>query len=151
MKNDHRPVNINLIKIKLPISALTSITHRLAGMYIFFITYPLSVFLFYLSISSSESFINLTNILINTIYISTFVAFSYLVLWYHILTGVRHLIMDMHIGESLDASKYSSILVLLLWALSVIATFTVMFVWKVQLSGIFKDVVQFWYFYMYFM
>jgi succinate dehydrogenase / fumarate reductase cytochrome b subunit len=128
MKNDHRPVNINLIKIKLPISALTSITHRLAGMYIFFITYPLSVFLFYLSISSSESFINLTNILINTIYISTFVAFSYLVLWYHILTGVRHLIMDMHIGESLDASKYSSILVLLLWALSVIATFTVMIV-----------------------
>ena len=128
MKNDHRPVNINLIKIKLPISALTSITHRLAGMYIFFITYPLSVYLFYLSISSSESFINLTNILINTIYISTFVAFSYLVLWYHILTGVRHLIMDMHIGESLDASKYSSILVLLLWALSVIATFTVMFV-----------------------
>jgi succinate dehydrogenase / fumarate reductase cytochrome b subunit len=128
MKNDHRPVNINLIKIKLPISALTSITHRLAGMYIFFITYPLSVFLFYLSISSSESFINLTNILINTIYISTFVAFSYLVLWYHILTGVRHLIMDMHIGESLDASKYSSILVLLFWALSVIATFTVMFV-----------------------
>ena len=128
MKNDHRPVNINLIKIKLPISALTSITHRLAGMYIFFITYPLSVFLFYLSISSSESFINLTNILINTIYISTFVAFSYLVLWYHILTGVRHLIMDMHIGESLDASKYSSILVLLLWAFSVIATFTVMFV-----------------------
>ena len=128
MKNDHRPVNINLIKIKLPISALTSITHRLAGMYIFFITYPLSVYLFYLSISSSESFINLTNILINNIYISTFVAFSYLVLWYHILTGVRHLIMDMHIGESLEASKYSSILVLLLWALSVIATFTVMFV-----------------------
>jgi len=128
MKNDHRPVNINLIKIKLPISALTSITHRLAGMYIFFITYPLSVFLFYISISSSESFINLTNMLINSIYISTFVAFSYLVLWYHILTGVRHLIMDMHIGESLDASKYSSILVLLLWVLSVIATFTVMFV-----------------------
>ena len=128
MKNDHRPVNINLIKIKLPISALTSITHRLAGMYIFFITFPLSVFLFYLSISSSESFLNLTNTLIGSFYISTFVAFSYLVLWYHILTGVRHLIMDMHIGESLEASKYSSILVLILWSLSVIATFTVMFV-----------------------
>ena len=128
MKNDHRPVNINLIKIKLPISALTSITHRLAGMYIFFITFPLSVFLFYLSISSSESFLNLTNTLIGSFYLSTFVAFSYLVLWYHILTGVRHLIMDMHIGESLEASKYSSILVLILWSLSVIATFTVMFV-----------------------
>tara|TARA_Y100000385_G_scaffold281040_1_gene333160 strand:+ start:18394 stop:18780 length:387 start_codon:yes stop_codon:yes gene_type:complete len=127
MKNDHRPVNINLIKIKLPISALASITHRLAGMYIFFITYPLSVFLFYLSISSSESFLNLTNILINSIYISTFVAFSYLVLWFHILTGVRHLIMDMHIGESLEASKYSSILVFFIWGLSVIGTFMVMY------------------------
>ena len=128
MKDDHRPVNINLIKIKLPISALTSITHRLAGMYIFFITFPLSVFLFYLSISSSESFLNLTNALIGSFYLSTFVAFSYLVLWYHILTGVRHLIMDMHIGESLEASKYSSIFVLFLWGLSVIATFVVMFI-----------------------
>jgi len=128
MKDDHRPVNINLIKIKLPISALTSITHRLAGMYIFFITFPLSVFLFYLSISSSESFLNLTNTLIGSFYISTFVAFSYLVLWYHILTGVRHLIMDMHIGESLEASKYSSIFVLFLWGLSVIATFVVIFI-----------------------
>ena len=128
MKDDHRPVNINLIKIKLPISALTSITHRLAGMYIFFITFPLSVFLFYLSISSPESFLNLTNTLIGSFYLSTFVAFSYLVLWYHILTGVRHLIMDMHIGESLEASKYSSIFVLFLWGLSVIATFVVMFI-----------------------
>jgi succinate dehydrogenase / fumarate reductase cytochrome b subunit len=128
MKDAHSPVNINLIKIKLPISALTSITHRLAGMYIFFITFPLSVFLFYLSISSSESFLNLTNTLIGSFYISTFVAFSYLVLWYHILTGVRHLIMDMHIGESLEASKYSSIFVLFLWGLSVIATFVVMFI-----------------------
>jgi succinate dehydrogenase / fumarate reductase cytochrome b subunit len=66
--------------------------------------------------------------LINSIYISTFVAFSYLVLWYHILTGVRHLIMDMHIGESLEASKYSSIFVLFLWGLSVIATFVVIFI-----------------------
>ena len=128
IRDSHRPVNINLIKIKLPISALTSITHRLAGMYIFFITFPLSVFLFYLSISSSESFLNLTNTLIGSFYISTFVAFSYLVLWYHILTGVRHLIMDMHIGESLEASKYSSIFVLFLWGLSVIATFVVMFI-----------------------
>ena len=36
--------------------------------------------------------------------------------------------MDMHIGESLEASKYSSIFVLFLWGLSVIATFVVMFI-----------------------
>ena len=127
MKNDHRPVNINLTKIKLPISALTSITHRLTGMYVFFITLPLSIFLFYISTSNAESFLNLINILANNSYITTFVAFSYLVFLYHILTGVRHLIMDMHIGESLEASKYSSIFVFFIWFLSVITSFMVIF------------------------
>jgi|TARA_B110000914_G_scaffold224922_1_gene244153 succinate dehydrogenase / fumarate reductase cytochrome b subunit len=127
MKNDHRPVNINLLKIKLPISALTSITHRLAGMYIFFITYPLSVYLFFLASTNQENFTYLTNMLINSSYLATFVAFSFLVLWYHILTGVRHLIMDMHIGESLQASKVSSIFVLCIWFISVIATAMVIF------------------------
>ena len=127
MKNDHRPFNINLTKIKLPISALTSITHRLTGMYVFFITLPLSIFLFYISTSNAESFLNLINTLVNNGYITTFVAFSYLVFLYHILTGVRHLIMDMHIGESLEASKYSSIFVLFIWVLSVITSFMVIF------------------------
>jgi succinate dehydrogenase / fumarate reductase cytochrome b subunit len=121
MNTDYRPVNINLLKIRLPISALTSITHRLSGIYIFFITFPLSVYLFKISINSNSDFINLLENLENNLYLSTFVAFSYLVLWYHILTGVRHLIMDMHIGESLKASRLSSILVLLIWFVSVIA------------------------------
>ena len=118
MSNDNRPVNINLIKIRLPIAALVSITHRLAGMYIFFITFPLSVYLFQSSIESQTSFDDLVSFLKDSIYISTFVAFSYLVLWYHILTCIRHLIMDMHIGESLSASRISSIFVICAWVLS---------------------------------
>jgi len=127
MNTDYRPVNINLLKIRLPISAFTSITHRLSGMYIFFITFPLSVYLFKISINSNSDFINLIESLENNLYLSTFVAFSYLVLWYHILTGVRHLIMDMHIGESLKASRLSSLLVLLIWFISVIALTTVVY------------------------
>ena len=127
MNTDYRPVNINLLKIRLPISALTSITHRLSGIYIFFITFPLSVYLFKISINSNSDFINLLENLENNLYLSTFVAFSYLVLWYHILTGVRHLIMDMHIGESLKASRLSSLLVLLIWFISVIAFTTVVY------------------------
>jgi len=96
-------------------------------MYIFFITFPLSVYLFKISINSNSDFINLIESLENNLYLSTFVAFSYLVLWYHILTGVRHLIMDMHIGESLKASRLSSLLVLLIWFISVIAFTTVVY------------------------
>ena len=129
MNTDYRPVNINLLKIRLPISAFTSITHRLSGMYIFFITFPLSVYLFKISINSNSDFINLIESLENNLYLSTFVAFSYLVLWYHILTGLRHLIMDMHIGESLKASRLSSLLVLLIWFISVIAFTMVVYLW----------------------
>ena len=36
-----RPVYLDLTKIKLPMSAFSSITHRLSGMYVFFISLPL--------------------------------------------------------------------------------------------------------------
>ena len=40
-----RPVYIDLRKINLPMSAVSSITHRLSGMYVFFVTLPLSLYL----------------------------------------------------------------------------------------------------------
>jgi len=127
MSNDNRPVNINLMKIKLPIAALVSITHRLAGMYIFFVTLPLSIYLFNLSILSEVSFTNLVNLLSTNVLITTFVSFSYLVLLYHILTGVRHLIMDIHIGESLRASRISSIFAITIWFLTSIYILALVF------------------------
>ena len=110
-----RPVYINLFKIKLPMSAVSSITHRLSGIYIFFITLPLLLYLLYFSTRSYNDFVNLKNTLNNSVIISTFVTFSLLVFVYHVLTGVRHLLQDIHIGESLLASKLSSYIVFILW------------------------------------
>ena len=110
-----RPVYINLLKIKLPMSAISSITHRLAGIYIFFITLPLSLYLLYFSTRSYNDFVNLNETLNNSVIISTFVTFSLLVFVYHVLTGVRHLLQDIHIGESLLVSKLSSYIVFILW------------------------------------
>ena len=110
-----RPVFINLFKIKLPMSAISSITHRLAGIYIFFITLPLSLYLLYFSTRSYNDFVNLNETLNNSVIISTFVTFSLLVFVYHVLTGVRHLLQDIHIGESLLVSKLSSYIVFILW------------------------------------
>jgi|TARA_B100001769_G_scaffold266581_1_gene253026 succinate dehydrogenase / fumarate reductase cytochrome b subunit len=110
-----RPVYINLFKIKLPMSAVSSITHRLSGIYIFFITLPLLLYLLYFSTRSYNDFVNLKNTLNNSVIISTFVTFSLLVFVYHVLTGVRHLLQDIHIGESPLASKLSSYIVFILW------------------------------------
>ena len=126
MNTDHRPVYIDLRKINLPVSALISITHRLSGMYIFFITLPLMLALIYFSTESEDSFNDLSLFLKNYKFILALIVLSFCILWYHILSGVRHLIMDAHIGESLLASKYSAIFTISLW---IITTFFVF--WRI--------------------
>ena len=109
-----RPVNINLFKIRLPMSALISITHRLSGIYVFFVTLPLSIILF--QIALTESSYNAISLLIKTSsFFSTFVYFSFLIFLYHILTGFRHLLMDVHVGENLKASNMSAVFVISFW------------------------------------
>ena len=118
MNTDHRPVYIDLRKINLPVSALISITHRLSGMYIFFITLPLMLALIYFSTESEDSFNDLSLFLKNYKFNLALIVLSFCILWYHILSGVRHLIMDAHIGESLLASKYSAIFTISLWIIT---------------------------------
>ena len=118
MNTDHRPVYIDLRKINLPVSALISITHRLSGMYVFFITLPLMLVLIYFSTESEDSFNDLSLFLKDYEFILGLIVLSFCILWYHILSGVRHLIMDAHIGESLIASKYSAIFTISLWIIT---------------------------------
>ena len=118
MNTDHRPVYIDLRKINLPVSALISITHRLSGMYVFFITLPLMLALIYFSTESKDSFNDLSLFLKDYEFILGLIVLSFCILWYHILSGVRHLIMDAHIGESLIASKYSAIFTISLWIIT---------------------------------
>ena len=125
--NKIRPVYINHFQIRLPVSAISSITHRLAGIYIFFITLPLSMYLLYFSTKSYNDFMVLKDYLNNSTFLSTFVASSFLVFAYHILTGVRHLLQDLHIGESLSASRLSSYLVFCVWFLLSVFVFTRLF------------------------
>ena len=118
MNKDHRPVYIDLRKINLPVSALISITHRLSGMYVFFITLPMMLALIYFSTESEDSFNDLSLFLKDYKFILGLIVLSFCILWYHILSGVRHLIMDAHIGESLIASKYSAIFTISLWIIT---------------------------------
>ena len=114
-----RPVYLDLTKIRLPMSAFSSITHRLSGMYIFFITLPLILYVIDQSLSSRSSFDKLANDIVSISFFSFFLFISISIFWYHILTGVRHLIMDFfHIGESLNGSYYSSIFTLVIWLLT---------------------------------
>ena len=121
---NQRPVYIDLRKIKLPMSAFSSITHRLSGLYIFFISLPLFIYLLFVSTKNKTSFDLIYTSLQSISVFSVFVFISFSILWYHILTGVRHLVMDFfHIGETLKGAYYSSIFVLVLWVMTTIGLF----------------------------
>ena len=124
-----RPVYLDLTKIRLPMSAFLSITHRLSGMYVFFITLPMMLYMIDQSITSKASF---ERLIIEITSISAFSIFAFLsisIFWYHILTGIRHLVMDFfHLGESLNGAYYSSIFTIVLWIATSLVFFGYLFI-----------------------
>ncbi len=124
-----RPVYLDLTKIRLPMSAFSSITHRLSGMYVFFISLPLILFIINQSTSSKSTYEKLLTDISSLSFFSIFIFISIAIFWYHILTGIRHLIMDFfHIGESLSGSHYSSIFTVIFWIISSVILFGYLFI-----------------------
>ena len=109
-----KPVYINLFKIQLPLSALLSITHRVSGMLIFFLVLPVSAYILNLLLESSDSFVLFMDSYNTSIFIRTFVLFNILVFEYHVIAGIRHMLMDFHlISETLSSSNTSAMVALI--------------------------------------
>ena len=104
--NSQRPVNLDLRTIKLPITAYTSILHRISGV-ILFVGLVLVLFALDKSLSSEEVKACLTSPLAKLIIWGLLSA-----LLYHLVAGIRHLIMDTGVGESLEGGKLGSKIVI---------------------------------------
>lgn len=101
--NKNRPVNLDISTIKLPITAYVSILHRVSGV-ILFAGVAVLLWMLDASLASEESFAALKDGLANPV--CQFVLWGTLAtLAYHLVAGVRHLIMDMGIGESLEGGQ----------------------------------------------
>lgn len=101
--NKNRPVNLDLTTIKLPITGFASFFHRVSGIFLFA---GAAVLLWMLdsSLDSQESFAAVRDASANPIF--------KVVLWavlsalaYHTVMGLRHLMMDCGVGESLEGGK----------------------------------------------
>ena len=122
-----RPVNINLFKIQLPLSALLSITHRISGILIFFIVLPVTIIALSFMYESQESYDNFINFYSTNLFIKLIFISLVLILQYHIFTGIRHLMIDFQLlTESLSSSFRSAVITLLLFLLNAIATIWIM-------------------------
>ena len=122
-----RPININLFKIQLPLSAMLSITHRISGILIFFLVLPVTALILSALYESQDSYNNFINFYSSNWLIKLFIISLVLIFQYHIFTGVRHMMMDFHLlEESLSSSFRSAVITLFLFLLNAVATVWIM-------------------------
>jgi succinate dehydrogenase / fumarate reductase cytochrome b subunit len=116
---DNRPVNIDLTTFKYPLTAITSILHRTSGIVIF-AGVALLLYLLQLSLESAAGFAEVTALLDNMLI--KFLSWSVLAaLLFHLIAGVKHLLMDMGIGESLAGGVLAAKLTLIFSFIAIIA------------------------------
>lgn len=109
---DKRPINLNLLTISFPIPAIVSILHRISGV-ILFILIPFLIWGLYLSLATPQSFDQLTFFLNSPL--MKFIIWGFLSSFiYHLIAGVRHLLMDMGIGESLAGGRLGAQLTIIM-------------------------------------
>ncbi|BAP14402.1 succinate dehydrogenase [Alcanivorax sp. 97CO-5] len=102
--NDKRPVNLDLSTIKFPVTAIASITHRVTGVAIF-LALPILLWMLDRSLTSPESFADLKELMMTSLLVKLVVWAILSVLLYHLVAGIRHLIMDAGVGESLEGGR----------------------------------------------
>ena len=109
MKQNSRPINVgigDLLSFKWPITAISSITHRVAGVALFigvaFMLYALD-----LSLSSEQEFISLKEMMVSPL--GKMITWGLLsALGYHFVAGIKHLLMDMGVGETLEGAQFAA-------------------------------------------
>lgn len=101
-----RPINLDLTTISLPLPAIASIAHRVSGVISLFTIGCLLWFLD-LSLASADGFSTAQGVLNHPI--------VFLLLWgmlsllgYHLVAGIRHLVMDAGYGEELETGRKSA-------------------------------------------
>jgi succinate dehydrogenase / fumarate reductase cytochrome b subunit len=91
-----------IVQYRLPIAGIMSILHRVSGAAMFLLL-PVLVWLFDLSLTSELSYAQLTEVTDSVIVklILCGLAWAFI---HHFMGGIRHLVNDMHIGITKEAS-----------------------------------------------
>lgn len=117
--NQQRPVNLDLGSIKFPPMAIASILHRISGI-VLFLLLPVMLYFLRQSLASSESFEHLQMLIISCAW-HKFLFWAFSSAWlYHLLAGIRHLLMDIGFGETAAVGRRSAWMLMALSVLGVI-------------------------------
>ena len=124
LKNSNRPINVgigDLLQFSWPITALASITHRVAGVALF-VAFGFALYVLELSLSSASGFEEVQTLLTSGI-AKSILWVSLASLIYHFVAGIKHLLLDGSDAESLAVGRTAAIVTLLV-SLALIALMT---------------------------
>ena len=109
--NTNRPKNLDISTIELPVSAKASILHRISGFALFFaVAFMLRAL--DASLESEQSFAELAAAMDSVL--EKLITWGILsALGYHFVAGVKHLLMDMGIGETKEGGRTGAIVTLI--------------------------------------
>ena len=109
MQAGRRPVFLNLLQIRMPVTAITSILHRASGLLLFLLI-PFLILGLQMSLRSADDFNTLLMALDNPM----LKVVMFVVIWagiHHLLAGVRFLLLDIDVGVSRSRARTTAWLV----------------------------------------
>ncbi len=109
MKDNSRPINVgigDLMAFAWPITAIASITHRVAGV-VLFIGIGFGLFALDVSLTDEAGFNGLKEMIVSPL--GKFITWGLLsALSYHFVAGIKHLVMDTGVGETLEGGIFAA-------------------------------------------
>jgi succinate dehydrogenase / fumarate reductase, cytochrome b subunit len=108
-----RPVYLNLFAIRMPLPAVVSILHRASGALLFAIGIPLLLCTVQRALASPQAWAEMRVALDAPFAKLVAVALAWAFI-HHLFAGIRHLLMDAHVGIELPAARQSAAVVMVL-------------------------------------
>jgi len=105
-----RPVYLDLLRIRMPMPSVVSFLHRVTGALLLVFGIPLLLAGVGASLASPESYAELRQTLAHPLakLVLIIAAWAFL---HHLCAGIRHLLLDLHVGVELAPARRSSVIV----------------------------------------
>lgn len=105
MQQHPRPKNLNLFTIHFPVPAIISILHRVSGVILFLL---IPFMLWGLAYSLTPSGFDTLQDWFGLVYVKLLVWLVVIPLLFHLVAGIRHLLMDIQVGTTLKGARTSA-------------------------------------------
>lgn len=115
-----RPIYLNLFAIRQPVPAIISILHRVSGVLLILVGIPVLLWFVDASLASPERYAGAYGPLTSWFGKLVLLALAWSV-FHHVLAGIRHLLLDIHLGLDLAPARRSAAIVLVVALLLTLA------------------------------